>query len=133
MLIGTDGIYSYTFEYEKRDDCPVCGGEALEMTINEGSTVEELIELLMEKQDMYVPFLHTYIISLLLPAVKSRNHHYRRQRSRFICKHHHNSKKPRVQTWQRKCQSWCHQEGRLPSQPAHCLSACLFAFLIQHD
>ena len=54
MLIGTDGVYSYTFEHEKRDDCPVCGGEALEMTINAESTVEQLIELLVEKQDMYV-------------------------------------------------------------------------------
>ena len=56
MLIGTDGVYSYTFEHEKRDDCPVCGNEALEMTINGESTVEELIELLVEKQDMYVAF-----------------------------------------------------------------------------
>lgn len=56
MLIGTDGVYSYTFEHEKRDDCPVCGNEALEMTINGESTVEQLIELLVEKQDMYVTF-----------------------------------------------------------------------------
>ena len=60
MLIGTDGVYSYTFEHEKRDDCPVCGGEALEMTINGELTVEELIELLVEKQDMYVA-LSSYI------------------------------------------------------------------------
>lgn len=66
MLIGTDGVYSYTFEHEKRDDCPVCGNEALEMTINGESTVEQLIELLVEKQDMYVTFLHRYIISSLL-------------------------------------------------------------------
>jgi ubiquitin-activating enzyme E1 C len=52
MLIGTDGVYSYTFEHEKRDDCPVCGNEALEMTIDGESTVEQLIELLVEKQDM---------------------------------------------------------------------------------
>lgn len=54
MLIGTDGVYSYTFEHEKRDDCPVCGGEALDMTIKAELTVEELIELLVERQDMYV-------------------------------------------------------------------------------
>jgi ubiquitin-activating enzyme E1 C len=54
MLIGTDGIYSYTFEHEKRDDCPVCGGEALEMTISSEMTVEQLIETLVEKQDMCV-------------------------------------------------------------------------------
>jgi ubiquitin-activating enzyme E1 C len=59
MLIGTDGVYSYTFEHEKRDDCPVCGGEALELAISPDLTVEGLIEMLIEKQDMQVtPFLH---------------------------------------------------------------------------
>jgi ubiquitin-activating enzyme E1 C len=53
MLIGTEGVYSYTFEHEKRDDCPVCGGEALEITISSEKTVEELIETLVERQDMY--------------------------------------------------------------------------------
>jgi len=54
MLIGTDGVYSYTFTHEKRDDCPVCGGEALEMSIKPDTTVEQLIDILVEKQDMYV-------------------------------------------------------------------------------
>jgi NEDD8-activating enzyme E1 len=54
MLIGTDGVYSYTFEHERRDDCPVCGGEALEITISREWTVERLIEMLVEKQDMWV-------------------------------------------------------------------------------
>lgn len=54
MLIGTEGIYSYTFEHEKREDCPVCGGEALEFPISKDVTVEQLIEMLVEKQDMYV-------------------------------------------------------------------------------
>lgn len=54
MLIGTEGVYSYTFEHEKRDDCPVCGGESLEMPIGPEVTVEELIDMLTEKQDMYV-------------------------------------------------------------------------------
>lgn len=54
MLIGTDGVYSYTFEHERRADCPVCGGESLDITINKEWTVEKLIEMLVEKQDMYV-------------------------------------------------------------------------------
>ncbi|KAF9052935.1 hypothetical protein BJ165DRAFT_1338734 [Panaeolus papilionaceus] len=54
MLIGTDGVYSYTFEHEKREDCPVCGGEALEMTLKPETTVEELIEILVEKQDIQI-------------------------------------------------------------------------------
>lgn len=52
MLIGTEGVYSYTFEHEKRDDCPVCGGQALEMTLSSETTVENLIEILIEKQDV---------------------------------------------------------------------------------
>lgn len=52
MLIGTEGVYSYTFEHEKRNDCPVCGGEALDLTLSFELTVEELIEMLTERQDM---------------------------------------------------------------------------------
>jgi ubiquitin-activating enzyme E1 C len=62
MLIGTDGVYSYTFEHEKRDDCPVCGGEALEMTISPEMTVEQLIEMLVEKQDMYAYLRRLFLV-----------------------------------------------------------------------
>ena len=54
MLIGTDAVYSYTFELEKRKDCPVCGGESLEVPFPESWTVERLIDMLVEKQDMCV-------------------------------------------------------------------------------
>lgn len=52
MLIGTEGVYSYTFEHERRAHCPVCGGEALEISISLEWTVEQLIEMLTEKQTM---------------------------------------------------------------------------------
>ncbi|KAF7323075.1 E2-bind domain-containing protein [Mycena chlorophos] len=54
MLIGTDGVYSYTFEHEKREDCPVCGGTALEFPISADLTVAALIELLLERQDVQI-------------------------------------------------------------------------------
>lgn len=54
MLIGTDGVYSYTFEHEKRPDCPVCGGESMDMPISAEVTLQELIDLLTEKQNMCV-------------------------------------------------------------------------------
>ena len=57
MLIGTEGVYSFTFEHEKRKDCPVCGGESLEMTLSHETTLEKLIETLIERQDMYVPLV----------------------------------------------------------------------------
>ncbi|KAK7693721.1 hypothetical protein QCA50_003293 [Cerrena zonata] len=54
MLIGTEGVYSYTFEHEKRKECPVCGGESLDITISKEWTVERLIEMLVEKQDIQI-------------------------------------------------------------------------------
>jgi ubiquitin-activating enzyme E1 C len=64
MLIGTDGVYSYTFEHEKKPDCPVCGGESLELSISPEKTVEQLIEMLTERQNMCVSLL-----SCLVPQV----------------------------------------------------------------
>jgi ubiquitin-activating enzyme E1 C len=54
MLIGTDGVYSFTFEHEKKPDCPVCGGESLELSIRPELTVEQLIDMLTERQNMCV-------------------------------------------------------------------------------
>ncbi|GJE90895.1 NEDD8-activating enzyme E1 catalytic subunit [Phanerochaete sordida] len=54
MLIGTDGVYSFTFEHEKRPECPVCGGEAVDLTISKGMTVDKLIETLVERQDIQI-------------------------------------------------------------------------------
>ena len=54
MYIGTDGVYSYTFEHERRKDCPVCGGDELKVEIGEDWTVEKLIEYLADRQDMLV-------------------------------------------------------------------------------
>ncbi|KAJ6597009.1 hypothetical protein DFH09DRAFT_1357093 [Mycena vulgaris] len=70
MLIGTEGVYSYTFEHEKRDDCPVCGGEAVELAISSEFTVEQLIELLVEKQDVQIkkPSLSTPTSQIYLQA-----------------------------------------------------------------
>ena len=68
MLIGTEGVYSYTFEHEKRKECPVCGGESLDVTISKEWTVERLIEMLVEKQDMWVPKLASHSPTLTLSS-----------------------------------------------------------------
>ncbi|KAI0320746.1 hypothetical protein OF83DRAFT_1103477 [Amylostereum chailletii] len=54
MLIGTDAVYSFTFLYEKRADCPVCGGESVAISIPKDWKVEQLIEMLIEKQDIQI-------------------------------------------------------------------------------
>ncbi len=45
MYIGTDGVYTYTFEHEKRPECPVCGGEVIEVTVGHDWTLERLVEV----------------------------------------------------------------------------------------
>lgn len=52
MLIGTDGVYSYTFQHEKKPDCPVCGGQSMDVEIGKDWTLERLIEWLTETQKM---------------------------------------------------------------------------------
>lgn len=54
MLIGTEGVYSYTFEHERRPQCPVCGGESVDVPVPKDWTVERLIEMLTEKQDIQI-------------------------------------------------------------------------------
>ena len=68
MLIGTESVYSYTFEHEKRSDCPVCGGESLEISIPGSWTVEHLIETLVERHDMYVRTWYMLSIFLCLSS-----------------------------------------------------------------
>lgn len=64
MLIGTEGIYSFTFEHERKPDCPVCGDNSKPATISSEMTVEELLEWLTEKQDMCV-FLGSRVVTRL--------------------------------------------------------------------
>lgn len=54
MFSGTEGVYTYTFEHEQKPECPVCGGDTIDLPISKDMTVEELIEYLAEKQTMYV-------------------------------------------------------------------------------
>jgi len=101
MLIGTDGIYSYTFEHEKRDDCPVCGGEALELSINSELTVEQLIEMLVEKQDVQVScslFILLGHTDASHVSVKSKNHLFLHLQRKSTSKLHPSSNKPRGPT-----------------------------------
>jgi hypothetical protein len=57
MYIGTDAVYTYTFEHTKRADCPVCGGETMDVHVQPDWTLDRLIEWLVEKQDMSVIYL----------------------------------------------------------------------------
>ena len=49
---GSDSVYTYTFQYDKRPDCPVCGGESLSAEVGRDWTLERFVDWLAERQDM---------------------------------------------------------------------------------
>jgi len=44
MYSGNEGIYTYTFQHQKKDDCPVCGNLARELVVDPEATLRELVE-----------------------------------------------------------------------------------------
>ncbi|KAH8116862.1 hypothetical protein DFH11DRAFT_1700778 [Phellopilus nigrolimitatus] len=54
MYIGTDGVYSFTFKHEQREDCPVCGGKSILFEVGRDWAVNDLIEALAERPDIQV-------------------------------------------------------------------------------
>lgn len=51
MYSGDDGVYTYTFQHEKKDDCPVCGNLARDLDIDPDSTLEDFIASLAERPE----------------------------------------------------------------------------------
>lgn len=57
---GTESPYTHTFQYEKKPDCPVCGGEVTEITASRDQTLEDFIEDLKARPTVCVACLpHT--------------------------------------------------------------------------
>lgn len=52
MYAGNEGVYTFTFDYEKRPDCPVCGGVARSVQMAHEDTLGRLVELLRELPDI---------------------------------------------------------------------------------
>ncbi|KAK5130048.1 hypothetical protein LTR08_002522 [Meristemomyces frigidus] len=51
LYTGDSGVYTYTFEHQKKDDCPVCGNLPKEITLDPESTLGELVEGLAERPE----------------------------------------------------------------------------------
>jgi ubiquitin-activating enzyme E1 C len=51
LYTGDAGIYTYTFEHQKKDDCPVCGEEPKDLHVNPDSTLGELVESFAERPE----------------------------------------------------------------------------------
>ena len=51
MYSGDEGVYTYTFENEKKDDCPVCGNMARDLPVNPEITLQEFLENLGDRPE----------------------------------------------------------------------------------
>ena len=51
MYSGDEGVYTYTFETEKKEDCPVCGNLARDLRVNPSLTLQEFIDSLGERAE----------------------------------------------------------------------------------
>ncbi|KAE8165858.1 hypothetical protein BDV40DRAFT_256948 [Aspergillus tamarii] len=51
MYAGEEGVYTYTFEAEKKPDCPVCGNLARNMTVDPDMTLQEYIDTLGDRPE----------------------------------------------------------------------------------
>ncbi|KAI9811373.1 MAG: hypothetical protein M1827_005533 [Pycnora praestabilis] len=71
MYSGDDSVYTYTFEHEKKDDCPVCGNLAKDMEVDGKWTLREFIDKLAERPEAQVkkPDLRTNEKTLYVQSI----------------------------------------------------------------
>lgn len=51
LYTGDSGVYTYTFEHQKKDDCPVCGNLPKDMSLSAEQTLGELVESFAERPE----------------------------------------------------------------------------------
>ena len=54
MYTGDAGVYTYTFPLEKNESCQVCGTATIKVDFDSSATLQELIDSLMDRQELYV-------------------------------------------------------------------------------
>ncbi|KAF8974886.1 hypothetical protein BGZ46_009641, partial [Entomortierella lignicola] len=52
MYSGNDSVYTYTFEHQRKEDCPVCSNTASKLDFSGEKTLEEFLDYLKEKPDV---------------------------------------------------------------------------------
>lgn len=75
--MGTHSVYTHTFSLDRKEHCPVCGGEAVEVTRPASSTLLEMVDWLLASPSLSVfptnPPLHPIHTDRDRMAAKSRN------------------------------------------------------------
>jgi ubiquitin-activating enzyme E1 C len=73
MYSGNEGIYTYTFKHEQKEDCPVCGNLARDIDVDPNLTLQEFIESLAARPEAQLkkPSIRSESRSLYMQAPES--------------------------------------------------------------
>lgn len=117
MYSGDDGIYTYTFEHQQKEDCPVCGNLAKDLEVDGKWTLRELIERLGERPEAYAyprPPLKTLPSSCKALDIsgRSRNPRSGRRRPRSTTKPRRSLKRRPARTSTSVSRSSCRTERK---------------------
>jgi len=52
MYMGTQGVYSHTFPYGKKEDCPVCSGATRVLRLSPATLLGEMVDSLVSDSDL---------------------------------------------------------------------------------
>lgn len=52
MYTGNDSIYTYTFQHQRKPDCPVCGQESVAVSFNASDTLQDVVDHLIETPNL---------------------------------------------------------------------------------
>jgi ubiquitin-activating enzyme E1 C len=85
MYSGDEGIYTYTFSVDKKDDCPVCGNLPRSLNVNPNMTLQEFIDSLAERAEAQLkkPTIRTEKTSLYYqspPSLEEQTRHNLRKK-----------------------------------------------------
>lgn len=68
MYMGSTAVYSHTFVYERKDDCPVCTEAVRKMTVTKSMTLNQLLQSLKEGDlQLSSPSIATSTKTLYMP------------------------------------------------------------------
>lgn len=48
MYMGDDGLFTHTFEYAKKEECPACGSKPYALKVNGATELKVLVDLFRE-------------------------------------------------------------------------------------
>lgn len=69
LYVGTHSVYTHTFSLDKKEDCAVCGQEAVEVTRPGDSTLQDMVDWLVASPNLSVST--AFLLPICLPLIST--------------------------------------------------------------